>query len=108
MAVLVVASNQLILCRPSLLNQNNIFIEALAKLVFNHNLVLVSTRSQDESFVPKLFLMPISNELNFEIAGVVLSLILMHSLVNVSFCFQGLLYTFKVIIPLVELLDLLI
>ena len=52
--------------------------------------------------------MAISYEFDFEIASIVLPLVLVHALVDVSLRLQGLLNTLKVIIPLIEFLNFLV
>ena len=84
-AILVMAMAQLVFLRPRLLNENQIFVEPLTELLLNHYQVLIGTRSQDESLIPELFNVPVSNELHLEVACVVLALILMHPLIDVCF-----------------------
>lgn len=90
-AILVMAMAQLVFLGPRLLNENQIFVEPLAELLLNHNQVLIGARSQDESLVPELFNVPVSNELYLEVASVVLALVLMHPLIDVGFRLEWLL-----------------
>ena len=99
---------QLFFIWPSVFDEVQVLIKFFLKLFLNYENFLICTRSQNESFVLKLLLMPVADKLDLEIAGVVLSLVLMHPFVNECLGLERFLDTLKVVIPLVQFFHFLI
>lgn len=99
---------QLFFSWPSVFDKVQVPIKFLSKILLDYELILICHRSQYESFILKLLLVPIANKFDLEIAGVVLPLVMMHPLVNMRLSLKRFLDTLKVIIPLVQLLHFLI
>lgn len=92
---------KILFTRPRLLDHDQVFVEPLPQLVFHLKFILICNRSHDECLVLKLLLVTISDKLSLEVASIVLSLILMHPLVDKCLSLQWLLDIFKVIISLI-------
>lgn len=93
---------------PSVFDEVQVLIKFITKFVLDYEFILICARPQNESFILKLLLVPVADKFNLEIAGVVLSLVLMHPLVNKRLSFERFLDTLKVVIPLVQLFHFLI
>ncbi len=90
---------------PLIFNKDKICIESLLELLFSVQLGLVGC-PHDKRFVSKLWQVARPKELYLEVAGVVLLLILVHTLVDEGLFLQGHLNLLQVIILLVKILHL--
>ena len=108
MAVLCVLDAQLFFTWPSIFDKVQVLIKFLTKIIFNSELILICARSQDESFIPELLLVPVADKFDLEIAGVVLPLVLMHPPINMRLHLKRFLDALKVVVPLVKLFHFLI